>query len=64
MNRICSNCGNKQGPFLPIQILFHKTAWVCKNTKQAQNRITECVEKRAKSDADKYKELLHPYDVA
>lgn len=59
MARICSNCGSKQGPF--------STSWshlnipICKNTKKQPNRVTACVEKRASKDAEKFKELLHPY---
>ena len=62
---MCSNCGNSIGPFYrawkekgEIVII---TPPLCKNTKSNQNRITECVDRRDKIDADKYKEQMHPY---
>jgi hypothetical protein len=62
---VCANCGSTVGPF--YRAWFEKgikvtdTPPLCKNTKASPNRITECVERRNKIDADKYKEQLHAY---
>lgn len=62
---MCSNCGSKVGPF--YRAWFEKgekvtdTPPLCKNTKSNSNRITECVERRAKIDHDKYREQMHGY---
>lgn len=62
---MCSNCGITQGPFYKawkekgeIVIILPP---LCKNTKANPNRIAECVERRVKIDADKYREQLHAY---
>jgi hypothetical protein len=45
---MCGNCGTTQGPF--YSVIDGKRA--CKNTKQQPDRIHECVERRAKIDAN------------
>lgn len=62
---MCSNCGSTEGPF--YRAWFEKgekvidTPPLCKNTKANTNRIAQCVERRAKTDADKYKEQMDAY---
>lgn len=62
---MCKNCGSTVGPFYKAWIekgeIVVTTPPLCKNTRQNQNRITECVERREKIDADKYREQMHGY---
>jgi len=63
---VCSNCGSTVGPF--YRAWFNErgekvtdTPPLCKNTRRNSNRIAECVERRVKIDADKYKEQMQAY---
>lgn len=63
---MCSNCESTVGPF--YRAWFEKgekvtdTPPLCKPTRANPNRIGECVERRVKLDADRYKEQLHAYE--
>lgn len=61
MNKTCANCGSPQGPFFATQLFDDPAVWACKNTKNAQDRISECVKRRETADNKKYQEQLHPY---
>ena len=61
MSKICANCGSLQGPFFPTQLFDDPAVWACKNTKNAQDRISLCVKRRETADNKKYQEQLHAY---